>query len=83
MLTLPAGFALLIGGLAAVALGERALGGTLMALAVATIGAGWIMLARIKNKTLSAVRASRQQRQADPDRAFRHPDGPPAPYKGG
>jgi hypothetical protein len=77
MLTVPAGLALLVGGFAAVALGERALGATLLVLAVITVSVGCILLLRIKNETQSLARAARSQRQADLERTFRAGgDGP-------
>lgn len=80
VLAMPAGIVLLVSGAVAVALGQRALGGTLIALAVIVAVAGWIVLLRIKNETTTIVRAAQEQRKADLERTFRRgPDGPSAP----
>ena len=77
---MPAGFVLHIGGFAAVALGERALGVALLVLAVLTIGVGCILAYRFKNQAESFARAAQQQRQADLERTFRAgEDGPDRP----
>jgi hypothetical protein len=77
MLTVPAGFVLLIGGFAAVALGERALGVALLVLALLTLGAACILAYRFKNQADSFARAAQQQRQADLERTFRAGDNGP------
>jgi hypothetical protein len=59
---MPAGLLLLIGGGAAVALGERALGGVLIALGVLSPVIGFIILLRVRNATTAAVRADTEQR---------------------
>jgi hypothetical protein len=64
---MPAGLLLLIGGAAAVALGQRALGGALIALAVISVVIGWIILLRAKKATTTAVQAGKDQRMTEID----------------
>jgi hypothetical protein len=70
-LSMPAGLLLLVGGGAAVALGERALGGALIALGVLSPVIGIIILMRVKNTTTAALRASHDQRLAEIDEFLR------------
>jgi ABC-type uncharacterized transport system permease subunit len=65
--SVPLGLLLLVGGCAAVALGERALGGSLIALAVISVLIGWILMARVKSAVLAAMRSGREQRGAGPE----------------
>jgi hypothetical protein len=68
---MPIGLVLLIGGAAAVALGERALGGALIALGVLSPVIGVIILLRVKNATPAALRADKQQRLTEIDEFLR------------
>ena len=76
-ISVPVGLLLLVGGGAAVALGQRALGGALIALAVISVVTGWIIMVRAKNAGLASIRAEQVQRAADVDRMLRgSEDGP-------
>jgi hypothetical protein len=66
-LSMPIGLLLLIGGGAAVALGERALGGALIALGVLSPVIGFIILLRVKRVTTTAVQAGKEQRLTEID----------------
>jgi hypothetical protein len=66
-LSVPAGLLLLIGGGAAVALGERALGVILIALGVLSPVIGFIILLRVKRATTTAVQADKDQRLSEID----------------
>jgi hypothetical protein len=70
-LSMPIGLLLLIGGCAAVALGERALGGALIALGVLSPVIGFIILLRLKKLTAAAVQAEKEQRLAKIDEFLR------------
>lgn len=74
-LSMPLGLLLLIGGGAAVALGERALGGVLIALGVLSPVIGFIILLRVKNATSAAVRAGKEQRLTEIDEFLREATG--------
>ena len=66
-LSMPVGLLLLIGGVAAVALGERALGGTLIALGVLSPVIGFIILLRVKSAATTAIQAEKEQRLTEID----------------
>jgi len=66
-LSMPVGLLLLIGGGAAVALGERALGGTLIALGVLSPVIGFLILLRAKRATTTAIQADKDQRLTEID----------------
>jgi ABC-type uncharacterized transport system permease subunit len=76
-LSIPVGLLLLVGGCAAVALGERALGGTLVALAVISPVIGCVLLYRAKNAVLAAIRAEQELRSAEVDRIIGFRPNPP------
>ncbi len=78
MFTVPAGFAIFIGGFAAIGLHERALGVALVVLALLTVGVACVMAYQFKTRAESFVRAAQQQRQANLERALRRDqDDPP------
>ena len=66
-LSMPIGLLLLIGGAAAVALGERALGGSLIALGVLSPVVGFIILLRVKRATMTAIQADKEQHLTEID----------------
>ena len=76
-LSIPVGLLLLVGGCAAVALGERALGGTLVALAVISPVIGCVLMFRAKNAALAAIRAEQERRRAEVDRTIGFRPDPP------
>jgi Zn-dependent membrane protease YugP len=76
IITLPVGFALFIGGIAAIATNAVTLGEVLIAAAVVSLGIGLVLLFRVKNETRAAVRDSQAKRQADLEAALRdYPGG--------
>jgi membrane associated rhomboid family serine protease len=66
-LSIPLGLVLLVGGAAAVALGQRALGVALIAAGVLSPVIGFIILLRVKRATTTAVQADKDQRMAEID----------------
>ena len=70
-LSIPTGLLLLIGGGAAVALGERALGGVLIALGVLCPVIGMIILIRVKNAITAANQAEKERRLSEMDEFLR------------
>jgi hypothetical protein len=66
-LSVPLGLALLVGGAAAVALGQRALGVALIVAGVLSPVIGFIILLRVKRATTTAVRAGQDQRLSEID----------------
>lgn len=77
-LSVPVGLVFLVGGGAAVALGERAAGGILMALAVAIVVSGCLLMIRARSNALAALRAV-QARAAREQAARKQGRRPPAP----
>jgi hypothetical protein len=68
---MPAGLLLLIGGGAAVALGERALGSVLIVAGILSPVIGFIILIRVKNATTAAVHADKEARLTEIDEFLR------------
>jgi len=66
-LSVPLGLMLLVGGGAAVALGQRALGVVLIAAGVLSPIIGFIILLRVKKATTTAVQAGKNQRLSEID----------------
>jgi hypothetical protein len=66
-LSMPVGLLLLIGGGAAVALGQRALGVILIALGVLSPVIGFIILLRVKRATTAGIQADKEQRLTEID----------------
>lgn len=66
-LSMPLGLMLLVGGGAAVALGQRALGVILIVLGVVSPVIGFIILLRVKKATTTAVQADKDQRLTEID----------------
>ena len=66
-LSMPLGLMLLVGGGAAVALGQRALGVALIVAGVLSPVIGIIILLRVKRATTTAVQAGKDQRMAEID----------------
>lgn len=66
-LSMPLGLMLLVGGGAAVALGQRALGVALIVAGVLSPVIGFIILLRVKRATTTAVQAGKDQRMAEID----------------
>jgi hypothetical protein len=64
---MPVGLLLLIGGGAAVALGQRALGVVLIALGVLSPVIGFIILLRVKRATTTGIQADKEQRLTEID----------------
>ena len=76
-LSIPVGLLLLVGGCAAVALGQRALGGALVVLSVISPVIGCVLMYRAKNAALAAIRAEQELRRAAVDRVIGfQPDRP-------
>ena len=66
-LSMPLGLMLLVGGGAAVALGQRALGVALIVAGVLSPVIGIIILLRVKRATTTVVQAGKDQRMAEID----------------
>jgi hypothetical protein len=66
-LSVPLGLVLLVGGGAAVALGQRALGVALIAAGVLSPVIGFIILLRVKKAATTAVQADKSQRLSEVD----------------
>ena len=66
-ISMPVGLALLVGGAAAVALGQRALGVILIVFGVLSPVIGFIILLRVKKATMATVQADKDQRLSEID----------------
>jgi hypothetical protein len=76
IITLPVGFVLFIGGIVAIATKAVTLGGVLIAAAIVCLGAGCVLLLRVKNQTRAVTRDMQARQQADLNAAMRdYPGG--------
>ena len=76
MVTLPVGVVLFIAAIVAIVAKHTALGGVLMALAVASVGIGCVLMLRVRNRARAVASDMRSRRQADLDAALRdYPGG--------
>ncbi|MGH3252311.1 MAG: hypothetical protein ACRDOI_39710 [Trebonia sp.] len=76
MVTLPVGVVLFIGAIVAIVAKLVALGGVLMALAVASVGIGCVLMLRVRNRARAVAHDMQAKRQSDLDTAFRdYPGG--------
>ncbi|HEX7163629.1 MAG TPA: hypothetical protein VF223_20615 [Trebonia sp.] len=70
-IALPLGIVLFAGGIAAIIAKLVALGGVLIALALASLGAGCVLMLLVRNRARAFNRELQARQQADLDAAFR------------
>ena len=70
-ISMPVGLALLIGGAAAIAGKETALGAVLIVLAIVSVGTGFVLMLQVRNRARAFSRDMQAKQQADLDTAFR------------